>query len=104
MKPDQSQPAQGATGERRVYEGRAQVHHDGIEWWSLEEDDDVGNCSSDASWFDDLEDQRVRITVEVAPFGETADEAYARGFAEARSLYASYLRPHTEQKGGGGDG
>jgi hypothetical protein len=51
---------------QKVYEGRVQIHDEtGIEWWSLEDDDEAGNCSSDASWLGGLEDRRVRITVEI---------------------------------------
>jgi hypothetical protein len=50
----------------RVFEGRVQLHdgpNDAIDWVSLEDDDEAGNCSCDVVWFEGLEDRRVRVAV-----------------------------------------
>jgi hypothetical protein len=52
-------------GERRVFEGTAKEDNTrDVLWWGLWEGNDV---SCDASWLEDLEGKRVRLTVEVLP-------------------------------------
>jgi hypothetical protein len=52
-------------GERRVFEGTAEEDSTrDVLWWGLWEGDDV---SCDASWLEELEGKRVRLTVEVLP-------------------------------------
>lgn len=58
-------------GPKSVFEGEVVRHvTNGVEWFSLASAEDVardepGSC--DASWLEDLEGVRVRLTVEVHP-------------------------------------
>ncbi len=87
------------TGKKRIFEGRAERqtnHADGSEWWTLEKDDGLDNCSSDVNWLVGLDDKRVRITIEVLDVAGALKHAHdlyeVPGFTLCRIVGCDYMR------------